>query len=40
MNNYASNPLKTRDDLARLASDMIAPLVPRLSPGRARLARV
>ncbi len=37
MNNYASNPLKTRDDLARLASDMIAPLVPRLSPGRARL---
>ena len=37
MNPFASNPLKTRDDLARLAADLIAPLVPRLSPGRARL---
>ena len=37
MNTYASNPLKTRADLARLASDLIAPLIPCLSPGRARL---
>ena len=37
MNICASNPLKTRDDLARLASDMIEPLVKCLSPGRARL---
>ena len=37
MNNYASNPLRTRADLARLAADLIAPLARRLSPGRARL---
>ena len=37
MNIYASNPLKSRADLARLAADMIAPLAERLSPGRARL---
>ena len=37
MNKYASNPLKTRKDVARLASDLIAPLVDCLSPCRARL---
>ena len=37
MNNYASNPLHTRDDVAQLALDLLAPLVPCLSPGKARL---
>lgn len=37
MNKYATNPLKTRADLIRLAADMIEPLVPCLSSGRARL---
>ena len=37
MNKYATNPLKTRADLIRLAADMIEPLVSCLSPGRARL---
>ena len=37
MNAYASNPLKTRADVARLAAEMIAPLTDRLSPGKARL---
>ena len=37
MNKYASNPLKTRADVARLASDLIAPLAPCLSEGKARL---
>jgi len=37
MNKYASNPLRTRRDVAKLASDLIAPLVDCLSPGKARL---
>ncbi len=37
MNNYASNPLTTRADVARLAAELIAPLAERLSPGKARL---
>ena len=37
MNKYATNPLKTRGDLIRLAVDLIEPLVPCLSEGRARL---
>ena len=37
MNNYASNPLSSRADVARLAADMIAPLIDCLSPGKARL---
>ena len=37
MNRFADNPLKTRADLARLAADMIAPLIPCLSGGKARL---
>ena len=37
MNRFADNPLRTRADLARLAADMIAPLIPCLSEGRARL---
>ena len=37
MNRFADNPLKTRADLARLAADMIAPLIPCLSEGKARL---
>ncbi|MDO4867608.1 MAG: DUF2264 domain-containing protein [Clostridia bacterium] len=37
MNRYAENPLKTRMDVVRLACDLIAPLVPCLSPGKARL---
>ena len=37
MNRYASNPLKTRADVARLAADLIAPLAPCLSEGKARL---
>ena len=37
MNRFAANPLKTRDDLVRLAVDMIEPLIPCLSPGKARL---
>ena len=37
MNKYATNPLRTRGDLVRLAADMIESLLPCLSPGRARL---
>ena len=37
MNKYAKNPLKTREDVLRLALDMIEPLIPCLSPGKARL---
>ncbi len=37
MNAFASNPLRTRADVARLAADLIAPLAERLSPGKARL---
>ena len=37
MNRYASNPLKTRADVARLAAGLIAPLTPCLSEGKARL---
>ena len=37
MNNYADNPLRTRDDLVRLAVDLISPLTACLSPGKARL---
>ena len=37
MNRFADNPLRTRADLARLAADMISPLIPCLSGGRARL---
>lgn len=37
MNRFADNPLKTRADLARLAADMISPLIPCLSGGKARL---
>lgn len=37
MNQYAENPLRSRDDVVRLAIDLIEPLVPCLSPGRARL---
>ena len=37
MNAFASNPLKTRADVAKLAADLIAPLLPCLSPGKARL---
>ena len=37
MNQFASNPLKTRADVARLAADLIAPLTPCLSEGKARL---
>lgn len=37
MNRYAENPLATRADVARLACDLIAPLVPCLSEGKARL---
>ena len=37
MNKYQTNPLKTRADLVRLAVDLIKPLVPCLSEGRARL---
>ncbi len=37
MNRFADNPLRTRADLARLAADMIAPLIPCLSEGKARL---
>lgn len=37
MNRFADNPLKTRADLARLAADMISPLIPCLSVGKARL---
>ena len=37
MNRYAENPLVTRSDLARLAMDMIEPLIQCLSPGKARL---
>ena len=36
-NPCANNPLRTRADLARLAEDLIAPLIPCLSEGRARL---
>ena len=37
MNRYAENPLKTRADVVRLARDLIEPLVPCLSGGKARL---
>ena len=37
MNRYAENPLKTRADVARLARDLIEPLAPCLSGGKARL---
>ncbi len=37
MNKYSINPLKTRSDVARLAADLITPLIPCLSEGRARL---
>ena len=37
MNKYRLNPLKSRADVARLAADLIAPLIPCLSEGRARL---
>ena len=37
MNKYAENPLMTRSDVARLAVDMIEPLIACLSPGKARL---
>ena len=37
MSIFSVNPLKTRSDLAKLAADLIGPLVPCLSPGRARL---
>ena len=34
---FASNPLRTRADLQRLATDLIEPLVPHFSPGRAQV---
>lgn len=37
MNRYAENPLRTRGDVARLARDLIEPLLPCLSEGKARL---
>ena len=37
MNKYAENPLRTRADLVRLAADLIEPLLPCLSAGKARL---
>ncbi|MBQ3477907.1 MAG: DUF2264 domain-containing protein [Clostridia bacterium] len=37
MNKYQINPLKTRADLVRLAVDLIEPLLPCLSEGKARL---
>ena len=37
MNRYADNPLRTRQDVIRLAVDLIEPLIPCLSEGRARL---
>ena len=37
MNRFAENPLKTREDVIRLALDLIAPLKGCLSPGKARL---
>ena len=37
MNRYDENPLMTRSDVARLATDMIDPLIACLSPGKARL---
>ena len=37
MSIYSENPLKTRGDLARLAADLIRPLTPCLSEGKARL---
>ena len=37
MKPFDDNPLKTRSDVQKLALDLIAPLVPCLSPGRARL---
>ena len=37
MNNCAANPLKTRADKVRLRLDLIRPLLPCLSAGKARL---
>ncbi len=37
MNRYASNPIRSRADLACLAAELIEPLVPCLSEGKARL---
>ena len=37
MNKYALNPLKTRADVVQLAVDLITPLIPCLSEGKARL---
>jgi hypothetical protein len=34
---FANNPLRTRADLQRLATDLTAPLVPHFSPGRAQV---
>ena len=36
-NSVQSNPLKTRRDMARAAVQLIEPLMPLLSPGKARL---
>lgn len=37
MNKYAENPLRTRADMVKLAVNLIEPLIPCLSPGKARL---